>query len=191
MMKMIDVAGGCNFTMPKRKLWNCLSRLTVCASCNFTMPKRKRNLEPCAVVKMVVATLPCQSGNSIPALSSQAARYGLQLYHVSATILSIPHFFLYCKLNSTYRDTIQFSHTIGAWAQRRDNPTPHRQYEAGNWMSPHPYSLIIHEIVLNVPASLFLNYTRNCEECQIFWWTREKQGTSTILFPTVLRTLKP
>ena len=35
-------------------------------------------------------------------------RANLQLYHASATILSIPHFFLYCKLNSTYRDTIQF-----------------------------------------------------------------------------------
>ena len=118
---------GCNFTMPKRKPAYLGHNFFKRFGCNFTMPKRKQLLRNFLDVNLMVATLPCQSGNvfgvqemlnhekQLQLYHAKAeTRANLQLYHASATILSIPHFFLYCKLNSTYRDTIQFSHTIGA-----------------------------------------------------------------------------
>ena len=75
---------GCNFTMPKRK--RCVAVYTPLgpASCNFTMPKRKLEVASSGASQFSVATLPCQSGNSVDCKIAPENYYVLQLYHAKA-----------------------------------------------------------------------------------------------------------
>ena len=111
----------CNFTMPKRKHLHAFRVMWALVTLQLYHAKAETHLSCLRFLRCCrVATLPCQSGNS-PGAGNHNTSTGLQLYHAkaetranlqlyqaSATILSIPHFFLFCKLNSTYRDTIQF-----------------------------------------------------------------------------------
>ena len=53
-------------------------------SCNFTMPKRKLVREAGLYRLPVVATLPCQSGNSEVSVDTSSEFLKLQLYHAKA-----------------------------------------------------------------------------------------------------------